>query len=281
MSLFGPDHAPASPLVSPASAKEPPTSAISGQNSIDSSASADLQRSLENKLRARMAAHGSLEYELTWKHWDMPAGQQICAQRAVARRISANGCTGWPTPNAIPETRGGLQSNPEKAMERRAQGHAMNLDDAATLTGWPIAQSRDWKNGQYHNGKNARPLNEVAQLTGWSSPRSNKWGFPDSHGSHETPLNGWSTPTVNDSRSGRNSTANRTNPESNHNPGQTLVDQTTGLTTSSGHASTERRGALAPEFSLWLQAFPPEWLSCAPLVMRLSRLLLRSSSKPT
>ena len=43
----------------------------------------------------------------------------------------------WPTPNALPPNRGGLQSNPEKAMERRAQGHQLNLDDAATLASWP------------------------------------------------------------------------------------------------------------------------------------------------
>ena len=49
----------------------------------------------------------------------------------------------WPTPNAIPEGRGGLQSNPEKAMERRAQGHMLNLDDAACLASWPTPTAQD------------------------------------------------------------------------------------------------------------------------------------------
>ena len=40
---------------------------------------------------------------------------------------------GWATPNAIPESRGGLQTNPEKALERKAQGHMLNLDDQACL----------------------------------------------------------------------------------------------------------------------------------------------------
>jgi hypothetical protein len=51
----------------------------------------------------------------------------------------------WPTPNALPENRGGLQSNPEKALERRAQGHMLNLDDAASLASWATPASRDWK----------------------------------------------------------------------------------------------------------------------------------------
>jgi hypothetical protein len=49
----------------------------------------------------------------------------------------------WPTPNAIPEGRGGLQSNPEKALQRRAQGHMLNLDDAAILAAWPPPKNRD------------------------------------------------------------------------------------------------------------------------------------------
>lgn len=46
---------------------------------------------------------------------------------------------GWPSPNALPPNRGGLQTNPQKALERVAQGHQMNLDDAATLAGAPGA----------------------------------------------------------------------------------------------------------------------------------------------
>ena len=46
----------------------------------------------------------------------------------------------WPTPNAIPETRGGLQTNPEAAMRRKQQGHQVNLDDAAAMT-MPTAET--------------------------------------------------------------------------------------------------------------------------------------------
>jgi hypothetical protein len=64
-----------------------------------SSPSADLQSSLESRLRLLLGANGSPEYELTWKSWDMQSGPPICALRASVRRISDSGCSGWPTPN--------------------------------------------------------------------------------------------------------------------------------------------------------------------------------------
>ena len=111
--------------------------------------SATLQSSLENRLRANLDANGSPEYALIWKHWDMQWGPQICALRASAPRTSGKDFTGWPTPNAISEQRGGLQTDPAAALRRREQGHQLNLDDAATLAGWatPTTTTRDHKDG--------------------------------------------------------------------------------------------------------------------------------------
>lgn len=178
-----------------------------------------------------MAAYGSPEYELTWKHWDMSLGPPILQRRASGRRTSGKGFTGWPTPqthdvtergntmadhhhyphdlsnaaqmvgwptpNAISESRGGLQSNPEMALKRRAQGHMLNLDDAATLAGWATPTSRDHKDA-------------ASDLT-------------------NTPVNG-------------------------------LLGRQALIST----ASTEKRGALASEFSSWLMGFPLEWQMAAP-----------------
>lgn len=143
---FGQAPVPASLSAPPVSSMVSTTSATCGRKCSASLRSADLQRSLENRLRAALDVNGSPEYALTWKHWDMPSGPPICALRASQRRISVKDCTGWPTPNAIPETRGGLQTNPEKALERRQQGHALNLDDAACLVSpWATPTSRDHK----------------------------------------------------------------------------------------------------------------------------------------
>jgi len=81
-----------------ASAEAQQMSGTSGPYGYHSSPHDALQRSLENRLRARMAAYGSPEYVLTWKHWDMPSGPPICALRASGRRISGSDCSGWPTP---------------------------------------------------------------------------------------------------------------------------------------------------------------------------------------
>ena len=63
-----------------------------------SSYSAALQSSLENRLRVRTAILGSTSYTLIWKPWVTPSGQSRFRLRASGRRISENGCTGWPTP---------------------------------------------------------------------------------------------------------------------------------------------------------------------------------------
>lgn len=38
---------------------------------------------------------------LTWKTWDMPQREPICALRASTRRTSDNDCSGWPTPQTV------------------------------------------------------------------------------------------------------------------------------------------------------------------------------------
>ena len=71
-----------------------------GPNGSGSSESADLQRSLENKLRQMMASGGSTLCVLTWKTKATPLGRQISLLRASALRTSDNGFgfAPWPTP---------------------------------------------------------------------------------------------------------------------------------------------------------------------------------------
>lgn len=108
-------------------------------------------------------------------------------------------------------------------------------------------------------------------------------------GSDCSGVRGWPTATVNDSRGGRNRTAVRTNAESKHHDGLTLVDaavmagwatptcvnfrspknarplqEQAGLTSTSSPASMESRGVLNPALSRWLMGYPVEWMKHSP-----------------
>ena len=105
LEMFGQDPALAnhsvSPRINPHSLMRSKTSDTYGLSGESLSPSAVLQSSLESRLRANLDVNGSLECVLTWKHWDMQSGQQICALRASTRHTEDNDFTGWPTPDTV------------------------------------------------------------------------------------------------------------------------------------------------------------------------------------
>jgi len=146
IALFGPDLAPANHLAAQANGREKRTNGTFGQSSTDSSPSAILQSSLENRLQARLDVNGSPEYALTWKRWDMLSGPPICALRASARRTSGNACGGWPTARA--------QDSYERTswpfIEKMAAGEVqaqMTLSRVARMAGWRTLSASDGEGG--------------------------------------------------------------------------------------------------------------------------------------
>lgn len=244
------------------------TRATSGLSFSDSSPSADLQRSLESRLRAMTDVNGSPEYSLTWSRWDIGWRVPICALRASGRRTSDSGCTGWPTPKAIepPENYETAKARQDKLKKVMAEGGqrwsgCMGLSAIAhtAMAGWPTpdtgargpdtAEPGNWTRPSGHN--RASTLQRAAWMAGWATPATT-----DHKGSSK--------------------------------PGQRrgqLSEQAevTGPTPSSSSAETGKPVAyrLNPHFSLWLMGYPAAWGSCGARAMRLIRESRRSSSGRT
>ena len=239
------------------------TTGTFGRTFTGSSASADLQSFLENKLLARTRSLGSTLYKLTWKGWITPLGVCRFRLRASVPRTSATAFSGLP------------------------------MD----LAGWVTATSRDWKDTPgmvaQRDGKDRNDqLPRQAYLAGWPTVTCNVNNQPETERGLETlagkvKLTGWPTCTATDAIKEGNVS---------YRPGAAGLSETIDLLrnspqparlTASGElligssAGMESGGQLRPEHSRWLMGLPPEWDDCAPMEMPSTRKRRTSSSKPT
>lgn len=237
--LHGREVARASPSAPPASVKARRTKDTSGPSCVISSPSADLQRSLENRLRARTDVNGSLEYVLIWKHWTMQSGPPICALRARARPTYDNDYTGWPTPTSALADKGVRTMAGGVAEAMRSRGP--DLAAVACLAGWPTPMAGSPATDTYNEAGNTDSSRKTVELVGWA------------------------TPTTRDHKDGGSiGTA----------PVNALLGRqvwTAGPITTSFIAQTGKRAALNPAHSRWLMGYPTVWDVCAPTATRSSR----------
>lgn len=147
--LFGP--VPARANLSPRQAKALGlmTSGTSGRTGIGSSASAALQSSLENRLRARTQTLGSTLYTLTWKPWTTPMGPARSRLRASVRRNPESALSGWRAPMATDGKKADCLL--PGVLKRIAEHRQISLAMQARLAGWPTCRASDGK-------KNVRTL---------------------------------------------------------------------------------------------------------------------------
>lgn len=136
--------------------------------------SAGLQRYLENRLRESLEGYGSMEYDLTWKHWDMLLGPPILRRRALARRTSGKGCGGWPTSRTI--TGGAESAERKKQLGRKKSGGGDLQAVAAEVDGWPTPNTM--MGGQTsRGGKRKKELlmsGIVKNISGWATPKASE-----------------------------------------------------------------------------------------------------------
>jgi len=138
----------ASPSALQALDAELPTSGTYGPRGSISSASADLELFLVNRLKQRLDTAGSTLFKLTWKQKDTPAGRLVSLLRVSKRPISGNVSGSWPTPNANEDAAGSLRGKMQWMLTHEAKsrdlvgyeaGKQLNPALARWLMGLPPA----------------------------------------------------------------------------------------------------------------------------------------------
>jgi hypothetical protein len=150
--LCGREARPASHSVQPVTEKDKTTFDTSGPSSSISSASADLQWSLENRLRQRLEQAGSTIYKLTWKQKATPQQWSYSQRAASVPRTKENDSgqlqSAWPTPMTADNRDRGSFDDPS-VQRRMSIGKSIELSMLAhVVTSGPEANTYTAETGK-------------------------------------------------------------------------------------------------------------------------------------
>ena len=172
-----------------------------------------------------------------WPTPRLPGGGMTSADHSDLPGVAA--LTGWPPPNSANADRGGFATE-EGLRERMESGHQKNLQEVVGIAGWCTPNAMDGGQTSRGGDRIGEPLLAgQAQAAGWATPQARDHFPPHSE------------EYVAEKR------------DQGHGMRNLSDEALTGATPGSS-AATGPRGALNPQFPLWLMGYPPEWQICAP-----------------
>lgn len=273
LDLFGQVVAPASHSAAQESKKATAMSATYGRIGQGSSASADLQRYLESRLREQLPSAGGMMWPQIWKRKATPALRRYCQLAVSASPTSGTDCGLWPTPT-VNAQQGGIGATPsgvKAIMENnpyRKSGHRMQMK----LTDYVVVAAL-WATPNTMDGMGDRSVESMREMM----IRARKGRSAPSNLREQVNPSMWPSPNAGDDRDrGR-----WENPSIQRRVtmGKQINLSMTAQGSNGSPAQTESKGQLNPEFVSWLMGYSTEHHCSMATAMQSFRKLPRRSSK--
>lgn len=261
----GPARRPASRSPSQGKAKPKLTNGICGPTYFASPVPDGPLSLWESRLRQRLASIGSTECLLTWKASVTPAGRSLSRLVPSMRPTEGIDSGLWPTPTTRDH-----KDSPGMSFAPRKDG-ASRLDLPPRQVYW-IEQNMQralWPTP-------TASLADKAVRTQEGARKEVERGKSPDLNARAMAL--WPTPCARDHMPAHTAEYIAAKKALGHGMSSLSDIAPLGMVPVGSSDTTEKPGALNPQFVCWLMGFPPEWDACAPMAMPSSRKSRPNSS---